>query len=63
MMWNVILAVIGCVVLVAVLWALYMAGVEMGRTLARRELEDEEDLPVLRPGRDFPMEHKHGGEE
>lgn len=62
-MQDVILAVIGCGVLAAVLWALYMAGVEMGRTLARRELEDEDELPVLWAGRDFPMEHEHGGEE
>lgn len=63
MMWKVVLAIGGCGLLAAVLWAMYMAGVELGRTIARRELEEEDDLPELWAEWDYAMEHEHGGEE
>lgn len=61
-MQEVILVTVGCGLLAAVLWAIYTAGVELGKMIARREMEEEEELPELWAEWDYMMEHEHGGE-
>lgn len=63
MMWKAVLVLGGCGLLALVVWVLVSAGMEIGRAAARREMEEEEELPELWAEWDYAMEHEHGGED
>lgn len=62
MMWKAVLVLGGCGLLALVVWALVSAGMEIGRATARREMEEEDEMPELWAEWDYMMEHEHGGE-